>query len=45
MHERQIDIEDLPELETEVAVHGSYVQEEVGGAQFVAILLINPPNG
>ena len=44
MEDRRIDIEELPELETSVAVHGSNVQEEVGGAQCVAILIINPPN-
>lgn len=45
MDERQTEIEELPELETRTAVHGSVVQEEVGGAQCIAILLINPPNG
>ena len=44
MDDSTIDIEDLPELETSVAAHGSSVQEEVGGAQCIAILLINPPN-
>jgi len=45
MENQQIDIEELPELETSVAAYGSTVQEEVGGAQCIAVLLINPPNG
>lgn len=39
-----IDIDELPELETSVAAHGSSVQQEIGGAQCVAILIINPPS-
>lgn len=45
MEDRQIDIEELPELETSVAAYGSSVQEEVGGAACIAIMLVNPPNG
>lgn len=44
MEDRPIDIEALPELETSVAAHGSNVQQEVGGAQCIAILIINPPS-
>ncbi len=43
MDEQPIDIEDLPELPTEVAAFGSTLQEEVGGAQCVMLYLINPP--
>ncbi|QLC26538.1 hypothetical protein HFP57_16855 [Parasphingopyxis algicola] len=44
MDDQPIAIEDLPELATEVAVHGSAEQEEVGGAHCIALLLISPPS-
>lgn len=44
MDDHIIDIDELPELETSVAAHGSSVQQEIGGAQCVAILIINPPS-
>lgn len=36
---RGIDIDELPELETAVAVHGSALRQEVGGDACIAIIL------
>jgi len=37
MHQVQVIVEELPELETEVALAGSAKQQEVGGAMCVTV--------
>ena len=39
MDKIRLEIEDLPELETEVAISGSVKQQEVGGGVCVGIVL------
>lgn len=43
MDDQPIRIEELPELPSDVGAFGSALQEEVGGAQCIALLLISPP--